>query len=210
MKSSSTSVIKFGTDGWRAVIAQEYTFDNVRAVAAALAAHLLKNQKQRAQNGVAIGYDTRFLSTEFAQAVAQTIAAAGIPVLLSDRDSATPAIAWAVRSRNLAAGVMITASHNPPKWNGFKFFLPSGCSADKEATASVESMLGKKARVASSPAPVELFDHPLLRSLTHTNHRVMVFGKRTHHCRQFIYGLLRLYGRDLEPSRFGNLNGGST
>jgi alpha-D-glucose phosphate-specific phosphoglucomutase len=158
MKSSSGSVVKFGTDGWRAIIAQEYTFENVRAVAAALAAHLLKNEAQRAKNGVAIGYDTRFLSTEFAQAVAETIAAAGIPVLLSDRDAATPAVAWAVRSRNLAAGVMITASHNPPKWNGFKFFLPSGCSADKEATASVESMLGKKPRMAASPAPIQLFD----------------------------------------------------
>jgi phosphomannomutase len=119
----------------------------------ALAAHLKKNQAQRIGAGVAIGYDTRFLSSEFARTVAETIAAAGIPVLLSDRDCATPAIAWAVRERGLAAGVMITASHNPPKWNGFKFFLPSGCSADKEATASVEANLGKKPPLRVLPLP---------------------------------------------------------
>ena len=134
--------IRFGTDGWRSIIAEDYTFENVRAVARALAQHLITNQSEKARAGVAIGYDTRFLSTEFARAVADEIAARGVPVLLSDRDAATPAIAYAVRSRGLASGVMITASHNPPKYNGFKFFMPSGCSADQESTTSVESLLG--------------------------------------------------------------------
>jgi alpha-D-glucose phosphate-specific phosphoglucomutase len=153
------SQIKFGTDGWRAVIAEAYTYDNVRDVANALAQHLLKNEKTRVDNGVAIGYDTRFMSRDFAQTVAQVLAQSGIPVLLSGRDAATPAIAWATKSRNLAAGIMITASHNPPQWNGFKFFLPQGRGADTEATASVESFLGKKPRASTrAAATVSDFD----------------------------------------------------
>lgn len=153
------SPIRFGTDGWRAIIADAYTFENVRLVAGALAAHLRKSDRQKAGAGIAIGYDTRFQSDEFARAAAEVIAAAGIPVRLSARDCATPAITWAVRSRGLAAGVMITASHNPPRWNGFKFFLPSGRSADKDATQSVEAMLGKKLRAAGAAgAAITLFD----------------------------------------------------
>lgn len=155
-----TSPIKFGTDGWRSVIADTYTFDNVRIVAAALAAHLKKQEKEKIAQGVAIGYDTRFLSREFAQAAAETIAAAGIPVHLSKRDCPTPAICWAVRSRGMASGVMITASHNPPRYNGFKFFMPNGSSADTDTTKSVESFLGKKA-ATGTPATVTEFDpHP--------------------------------------------------
>src|SRR4051812_9076421 len=118
--------ISFGTDGWRSIIAADYTFDNVRALAAALAAHLKNSEPQKAKNGVAIGYDTRFLSAEFARATADTMAAAGVPVLLSNRDAPTPAISWAVKSGDLAGGVMIPASHNPPQYNGFKFFIASG------------------------------------------------------------------------------------
>ena len=143
------SQVKFGTDGWRAIIADAYTYDNVKLVASALAQHLLKNEKERLPNGVAIGYDTRFMSRDFAQTVAQTLAESGIPVWLSNRDASTPAISWATRHRNLAAGVMITASHNPPQWNGFKFFLPSGAGADTDATKSVESFLGKKPRAST-------------------------------------------------------------
>jgi alpha-D-glucose phosphate-specific phosphoglucomutase len=152
------SPIHFGTDGWRAVIADTYTFDNVRAVAGALAAYLHQRDGAKVGAGVAIGYDTRFLSVEFARAAAETIAATGIPVYLSERDCATPAIAWAVRSRGLSAGVMITASHNPPRWNGFKFFMPSGRSADKDATHSVEALLGKKVKMARGAAAITTFD----------------------------------------------------
>jgi len=151
------SPIKFGTDGWRATIADEYTFENLRIVAAGLAAHLQKTEKDKLQNGVAIGYDTRFLSAEFAQTAAEVLSAAGIPAKVSDRDATTPAIAWAARGGGLAAGIMITASHNPPKYNGFKFMAPDGSPADKEATGSVESFLGKKLK-ASTPAAVTTFD----------------------------------------------------
>ncbi|MDF2439881.1 MAG: hypothetical protein JWN98_865, partial [Abditibacteriota bacterium] len=153
----ASSPIRFGTDGWRATIAEEYTFDNLRAVSSALGAYLKKHEKGKVQNGVAIGYDTRFLSAEFARAAAESLAAQGIPVLLSNRDCPTPATAWATRSRNLASGIMITASHNPPKWNGFKFFTPLGGPADKETTNELEKFIGKKAPQSTS-APIEEFD----------------------------------------------------
>lgn len=151
------SQIKFGTDGWRATIAQEYTFDNLKIVAAALAAHLHKTEKEKVKNGVAIGYDTRFLSPEFAQTTGEVLGAAGIPAYISDRDAATPAIAWAVRGGWLASGIMITASHNPPKYNGFKFIAPDGSPADKDATNAVESLFGKKLPVVA-PAGCRSFD----------------------------------------------------
>ena len=155
------SPINFGTDGWRATIADEYTFENLKIVAAGLAAHLQKTEKDKIQNGVAIGYDTRFLSAEFAQTAAEVLSASGIPAKVSDRDATTPAIAWAARGGGLAAGIMITASHNPPKYNGFKFMAPDGSPADKEATGSVESLLGKKLKPtnqSNGPAQVTSFD----------------------------------------------------
>jgi alpha-D-glucose phosphate-specific phosphoglucomutase len=151
------SPIKFGTDGWRAIIAEDYTYANVRILAAALAEYLKKHEAERAKNGVAIGYDTRFMSAEFARTTADVIAKAGLPVLLADRDAPTPAIAWATRSKNLATGIIITASHNPPKYNGFKFFKPNGGPADKDTTNVVESLLGKKSK-STAPADVTLFD----------------------------------------------------
>jgi alpha-D-glucose phosphate-specific phosphoglucomutase len=141
MSTSSESAVKFGTDGWRAVIAEEYTFDNLRRVSRALAAYLKAHEADKWDNGVAIGYDTRFLSGEFAREVADTLAACGLKVRLSNRDAPTPAIAWETRSNNRATGIMITASHNPPKWNGFKFFMPNGGPAGKEATGEVEKYL---------------------------------------------------------------------
>lgn len=150
--------IRFGTDGWRAVIAEDYTFLNVRAVSAALAAYLLSHEKEKAAAGVAIGYDTRFLSAEFARTAADTLAEAGIPVLLADRESPTPAIAWSTRSRGLASGIMITASHNPPKWNGFKFFTPLGGPADRDATNALEEVIGQEQATPAQAAQVTLFD----------------------------------------------------
>lgn len=152
------SQIRFGTDGWRAVIAQDYTFDNVRAVSLALAAYLQKHHAEKAKVGAAIGYDTRFLSEEFAKVAAQTLSDCGIPVFLADRDSPTPAIAWATRTKGLATGIMITASHNPPKWNGFKFFNPLGGPADRDATNALEYFIGKKYAPKTAKAPIEIFD----------------------------------------------------
>ena len=150
--------IRFGTDGWRAVIAEDYTFENVRILTTALAAYLFKHQKDLVANGVAIGYDTRFLSAEFARAAADTLASHGIPVFLSDRDAPTPAIAWATKSKQLATGIMITASHNPPKYNGYKFFNPLGGPADKDVTNALEHVLGQKFKSKVAPAEVTIFN----------------------------------------------------
>ena len=129
--------IKFGTDGWRGIIAQDYTFENLKIVSQAVADYLGKGKK------IAVGYDTRFLSKEFAQASAEVFAANGISVVLSDRAIPTPAVSLAVRAGKLDLGVMITASHNPAAYNGFKIKTTSGGAAGPEVTRKVESYLGK-------------------------------------------------------------------
>ncbi len=131
--------IRFGTDGWRAIIGDEYTFANVRACAAAVAMDL--QATRQSQRGVAVGYDTRFQSEHFARAAAETIASHGIPVQLSDRPLPTPALSYAVTTANAAAGVMITASHNPPEWNGFKVKSEAGGSAPPDQVERIESNL---------------------------------------------------------------------
>ena len=148
--------IKFGTDGWRAVMSDTYTYDNLRLVCRALAAYLKAHQADKWDNGVAIGYDTRFQSRDFARLAADTLAACGLKVRLSDRDAPTPAIAWETRLNKRAAGIMITASHNLPQWNGFKFFTPLGGPAGKEATDAVQQLLGSQA--PTGHGSVEEFD----------------------------------------------------
>ncbi|ADU50321.1 phosphoglucomutase/phosphomannomutase alpha/beta/alpha domain I [Thermaerobacter marianensis DSM 12885] len=134
--------IRFGTDGWRAVIAEAFTFANVRRVAWALAEHL--QATGRASQGVAVGYDCRFLSDRFAATVASVLAAAGIPVVLSRTACPTPALSWAVVSRKLGAGVMITASHNPPEYNGFKLKGWFGGPALPDETRQLEAVLARQ------------------------------------------------------------------
>ena len=133
------SPIRFGTDGWRALIAETFTFDNVRAVGQALADELIA--AQQAGRGVAIGYDTRFLSGRFAEALAAVLGANQIPVLLSDAFCPTPLLSFAVRDRGLAAGIMVTASHNPWYYNGVKFKAEWGGPFMPEQTRAVESRL---------------------------------------------------------------------
>lgn len=131
--------IKFGTDGWRGVIADDYTFDNVRAVAQATA-EWLKREKQ-ASKGVVIGFDTRFLSGTFAGLVAEVMAGNGIKTALTSAFCPTPALSWAVRDRQAGGGVMITASHNPARWNGFKVKPHYGGSAPEEVTREIENLI---------------------------------------------------------------------
>jgi alpha-D-glucose phosphate-specific phosphoglucomutase len=156
MSEATTEQIKFGTDGWRAVIADAYTYENVRRVSRALASYLKQNESSLWQNGVAIGYDTRFQSRDFARLAAETLASCGLKVRLSDRDCPTPAAAWETRHNKRATGIMITASHNPPQWNGFKFFTPNGGPADKEATTALEKLLDAPAPTGNGS--VEEFD----------------------------------------------------
>ena len=131
--------IHFGTDGWRAVMADDFTFDNVRLVSQATA-EWLKRDKLASQ-GVVIGYDTRFLSGSFAAAVAEVMAANDIKVALSSTFLPTPALSFAVRERKAGGGVMITASHNPARWNGFKVKPWFGGSAPPEVTTAIESAI---------------------------------------------------------------------
>ena len=129
--------IKFGTDGWRGVIADDYTFENVRRVAGAIAAYVLKNEDPRC--GIVIGYDTRFGSPRFARAAAEVIAQAGIPVKLANDYTPTPALSYAVKNLGEAGGVMITSSHNPWDWNGVKFKATYGGSATPAIIAQIEA-----------------------------------------------------------------------
>ena len=131
--------IRFGTDGWRAIIGDDYTFDNVRACAAAVA--LDARATDQAHRGIAVGYDTRFQSKEFAQSAADVIASHGISVYLTDRPLPTPALSYAVTTHGAACGVMITASHNPPGWNGFKVKSEAGGSAPPEQVERIEARL---------------------------------------------------------------------
>ncbi len=133
------SQIKFGTDGWRGVIAEDYTDENVCKVAQAIARYVVRCENPN--NGVLVGYDTRYGSERFARIAAETIAATGTPVWLADSFCPTPAISLLVRLRGAAGGVMITASHNPYKWNGVKYKASYGSSASPAIVAQIEKEL---------------------------------------------------------------------
>ena len=129
--------IKFGTDGWRGIIAQDFTFDNVRACAQGVARYL--KQASLANQGLIIGYDTRFASEDFASATAEVIAGNGIKVYLCPKATPTPTISYAVLKQKVGGAIIITASHNPAIWNGFKYKSGQGSSASDEVTAEIES-----------------------------------------------------------------------
>jgi len=148
--------IKFGTDGWRGVIADDYTFANVRRVANAIAAYVLKHED--ASRGVMIGYDTRFGSPNFARVIADIIAGAGIPVKLANDYTPTPAVSLAVKQQGAAGGVMVTSSHNPWNWNGVKFKAKFGGSATPAIMKLVEAELGANSTPKGTPVPVEEVD----------------------------------------------------
>ncbi|MDP2043717.1 MAG: phosphoglucomutase/phosphomannomutase family protein, partial [Candidatus Omnitrophota bacterium] len=134
---NTVSQIKFGTDGWRAIIADTYTLENVKILTQGVADYLGSGKK------AAVGYDTRFMSGKFAEAAASVLRNNGIEVVLSDRPTPTPALSFAVKSRKLDLGIMITASHNPAEYNGFKIKNSSGGGASEEMTREVEGLLGK-------------------------------------------------------------------
>ncbi len=129
-------MLKFGTDGWRAIIADEYTFSNLRIVSEAVARYV--DSKGAQDKGVLIGYDCRFLSDKFAREVAEVFAAHGIKVKISDSVIPTPVLAFAVKHFRAFGAVMITASHNPPEYNGFKFIPEYAGPAFPEITKVIE------------------------------------------------------------------------
>src|SRR5215467_7757264 len=157
--------IKFGTDGWRGVIAEDYTFENVRRVAGAIAAYVL--EAENPAHGVVIAYDTRFSSRRFAEACAETIAAAGIPVKLANDYTPTPALSYAVKNLGAAGGVMITSSHNPWNWNGVKYKGFFGGSATPQMIQKIEAELENPAPQASGGSITEVdFKHDYVAAIT--------------------------------------------
>ena len=131
--------VKFGTDGWRAIIAKDYTFDNLKLAALATARYI-KTRPEKAK-GICIGYDTRFMSKEFADFTAEVISSQGIRVYLANSFVSTPAVSLFTKAKQLAGGIVITASHNPPVYNGFKVKAAYGGPAHPEAIAEIESYL---------------------------------------------------------------------
>jgi phosphomannomutase len=177
--------IKFGTDGWRGVIAEDFTFANVRRVAEAIAQYV--REESDPAKGLVVGYDTRFLSAEFAKLASETVAASGIPVVLADRATPTPAVSYAVVTRQTAGAIMITASHNPYRWNGVKFKAPFGGSAPPSIMRRIETHLRRLDRSGihprkRRPASIETVDliGPYLEQLKNLVHldRIRTSGRR--------------------------------
>ncbi|HEX4581367.1 MAG TPA: phosphoglucomutase/phosphomannomutase family protein [Acidobacteriaceae bacterium] len=160
------SPIKFGTDGWRGVIADDFTFPNVRVAAAAIANYVLAHED--ATKGICIGYDTRFGSPVFARTVAQVAASAGIPARLAAAITPTPALSYAVRHSQAAGGIMITSSHNPYQWNGVKYKAGYGGSGSPSIMAKIESYLGQPLREAAQSATIveEDFTTPYVAAIS--------------------------------------------
>jgi phosphomannomutase len=152
--------IKFGTDGWRGIIAEDFTYENVRKVTHAIARYVIR--AERPERGVVVGYDTRFGSQRFARVAAETLTAAGIPVALATEACPTPAVSLLVRLRGAAAGIQISASHNPYQWNGMKLKASYGSSASTAIVAQVEVEIANVLRDGVPTLPPR---KELLRSL---------------------------------------------
>ena len=145
-------VIKFGTAGWRALIARDFTFDNVRLAARAVAGYLRAEQANEKSPihgrppSVILAYDCRFLGRQFALAAAEVFAANGFTPLLCNRDTPTPVLAFAIRQRKAIGGINITASHNPPEYSGFKFSRHDSAGAPPEVTPPIEAAIERLQR----------------------------------------------------------------
>ncbi|HOX58552.1 MAG TPA: phosphoglucomutase/phosphomannomutase family protein [Candidatus Paceibacterota bacterium] len=135
--------IKFGTDGWRAIIADEFTFANVARVAQAAAEFWSANSVAGTEKKVIVGYDRRFASDAFARCCAEVFVGNGFQVVLTPCPTPTPSVSYAVKDQHAVGGVMITASHNPPAFNGFKLKSHYGGSADAATCAAIETFLNK-------------------------------------------------------------------
>jgi len=131
--------IRFGTDGWRGVIAEDFTYANARLVAHAIARYVVRGEDAR--KGVIVGYDHRYASDTVARRVAEVFSSTGTPVWLADRPCPTPAISYLVRDRGAAGGLVVTASHNPYQWNGIKYKASYGSSALPSIIAQIENEL---------------------------------------------------------------------
>jgi phosphomannomutase len=152
------SAIQFGTDGWRGIIAEDFTFANARTVAEAISRYVVRGEEPR--QGVIVGYDHRYASDSVARQVAEVVSSTGTPVCLADRPCPTPAISYLVRSRSAAGGIVITASHNPYYWNGIKYKASYGSSALPSIVAQIEKELQfvEASRIPHLPPRPELIE----------------------------------------------------
>ena len=146
------TAIKFGTSGWRGILAEDFTFANARLVCQGIADYL--RQEGLTARGVVIGYDTRFLSEAFAATAAEVMAGNGITSHFTTRDCPTPVVSFAVRAGKNAGAVNITASHNPPEYNGIKFSPATGGPAPSKVTNAIESLIGNMTPAAVKTMPV--------------------------------------------------------
>jgi phosphomannomutase len=180
--------IKFGTDGWRGVIADDFTFANVRIAAAAIAAYV--HAQEDPAKGLCIGYDTRFGSKAFARACAKVVASSGIPVMLANAITPTPALSFGVRARGAAGGIMITSSHNPAQWNGVKYKAWYGGSGRPSIIAAIESYLDKPAPQAAQPAPITEVDFlpPYLKAIESFTDLDLIAKSGMKFCIDSMYG----------------------
>jgi len=152
--------IRFGTDGWRGIIGEDFTSENARMVAHAIARYVVRGEDAR--KGILVGYDHRYESDSVARAVAEVISATGTPVWLADKPCPTPAISLLVRQRNAAGGIVVTASHNPPSWNGIKYKASYGSSALPSIVAQIEGELDVVMATGVPPLPPRMgFIQPL-------------------------------------------------
>ena len=147
--------IRFGTDGWRAVISETFTFHNLRLVAQAIADYVREEGGNDRDPEIVIGFDTRFLSDRYAAEVARVLAGNNIVAWLTRADAPTPAISYAVVHKKATAGVMITASHNPPRYNGLKLKAAFGGAALPEQADRVEAHLLRNQEMARGPNVIE-------------------------------------------------------
>jgi len=164
------STIKFGTDGWRGILADDFTFARAQTVTEAISRYVVRGEDAR--KGVIVGYDHRYASDWVARRVAETLSSAGTPVLLAERPCPTPAVSFLVRSRGAAGGIVVTASHNPYCWNGIKYKASYGSSALPSIVAQIENELQFVQSAGIPPLPprpelVELIDpqRPYLNAL---------------------------------------------
>ena len=153
-------MIKFGTGGWRAVIAEDFTKDNLRLLTAGLCR--LMEKEGHAGEELCVGYDRRFLSKESAHWIAEVLAGYGFHTLMVDRSSPTPLIMYVVKTRGLSYGMMVTASHNPAIYNGVKIFTAGGRDADLSVTAKIEEQI---AGIDSAAIPSVRYEEALARGL---------------------------------------------
>jgi alpha-D-glucose phosphate-specific phosphoglucomutase len=182
--------IKFGTDGWRAVISDEFTFANVRHVAQAIAEVLIESCPAASDPGkppppcAVVGFDTRFLSDRYAIAMSEVLAGNGLRVSLAKADAPTPVISYAIPQLGAVGGVMITASHNPPRYNGIKLKAAYGGSASPLDTKRVEERLAANLAAGREPECLD-YDDALAQGMVSRFDPFLAYGEHLRHLIDF-------------------------